>query len=387
MKKSKQKTTGVSTGKVSTGKLNKLKVEGLNLVSLLNLCALNNISVHNVKKFSPTIMEFELSDKDLNIFEKLDTHNYKIETVSIGGKKKFFGQAVYRIGLVIGLFVSILSMAFLHNRLFKVHIYGLSSIPESEVISTVKDYGIGIMSSLDFDKVSLQNFLQEKFNFSFVSIMTKGNSLLISVKEELPDLSEQYVEITANYNMVIREIKVFSGSTNLKSGDVVYMGQTLVYPYIFRGEEKVFVKPTAEITADVYFSKSFTHLSSEEINIRSGRKKIISSTVSLGRLRLFSSTTDSPFAEYEIETKSSLVSKYFLPIRVDKTYAYELTKTTITRDFESDKEGIIDSLKQSLYKQVPNELNVSSEDVFVKEIENGHIVNVCLTVPIELKYK
>lgn len=367
--------------------LNIIKCRSLNVSNFINFCVNNGISFRSINRTKDNYVYFEIDDKNLQLLKKLDTSKYEFEIVKIGGLKNILNTLIYRIGLVVGLALSITVMLLLNNRLFRVHVYGLASTQEQAVIDSVKEYGIGYLSSLDFDKSGLEQFLADKFNFSLVSIITKGNSLIISVKEELPDISNSYVAITADYNMVIQSIEVYSGTAKVKSGDIVYKGDTLVEPFISKSGDIVYVTPCAKITAKAYFNSHYNFISSEEKLERSGKKTIISSEISLGKLSLFKSSKENKFEKFELENSTNKVSQYFLPIMIKKTYAHELKKVLVNRDFESEKEELIARVKNSAYSLVPSNLKVENEEIKVTDTSTGKIINVFLECNIELNYK
>ena len=72
-------------------------------------------------------------------------------------------------------------------------------MPQNSLTPTEKTVLSALSSGLCGEK-----YLAEKFNFSFVSIISKGNSLILNVKEELPNITETYESIIAPYNMIIK---------------------------------------------------------------------------------------------------------------------------------------------------------------------------------------
>ena len=356
-----------------------------NGTQLINLCNSNNLTLKNIVRDEKGV-QFELNEKDYNSFKKIDTQRYTISIEQMGGIRVFLNKIVYRIGLIIGLIICSITMILMSNRLLQVHVVGLTSIEKNDVINELKSMGIGMFSNMNFDTAILESKLAEKFDFSLISIITKGNSLIINVKESLPDIEDTYVPIIADYNMVITSINVYSGTQKVKAGDIVYKGDTLVEPYIISGDSKVFVTPCAEIESSVYFSKSYTFLNTEEVMKKNGKRKCTNISISLGKWNIGDSSKGSSFENSETEEKSTLISKYFLPIKFKKTIEYELEKQIITRDFESEKDSIISNLKQSTYDMVPSNITIDEEDVSITPIDNGYIVNVSLMSNIRQVY-
>lgn len=363
----------------------KIKCTGLNLVKFVNECVNHNIELQGLKRLKNDEVEFYLTDSDLNKFNSLNLSNYNIEIEKFGGIRKILSFLLLRIGLIIGLVASIVLLILCNNRLLHIEIIGLTSLSEEEVEKSINDYGINKFSSLNVNISELENYLTETFNLSLVSIITKGNTMIVSIKEELPELSEDYTAIIANYDMVINSITVYSGTAKVKSGDIVYKGDILVEPYYLDGENKIEIKPCAEIIGDTFFNASYSFYREEDVLIRTGKKKIIESTYMLGNTKIFSSFSENNFLEYEEEESEKNISNYFLPIKVKNKVIYELASTTITRNFDDEKENIISQLKTEAYNKVPNVLVVDEEKLNIVETTFGNIVTLYLKCEVVQK--
>ena len=365
----------------------RLKIKGSNTNLIINNCVKNDIELQNVYRPSNQEIEITLSDNNLKKFKNLDLKNYEVTTLSTSLKQKFIHFLIFRIGLIIGVVASIILMFFMQNRLININIYGLNTIQREEFIDKINEYGIKRFSLMNFDKSDLEKYLADNFDLSFVSIITKGNTLIISAKEELPDINKGYVPITAEYNMIIKEINVFAGTSTKKIGDVVFAGDILVEPYEYISNEKISITPCAEIRGEVYFSASYNFVAEEEVQVRTGNSKIINFCMNIGKYKLLENKTDCPFENYEVEEIDSLITNYFVPIHVRKTIAYELTTETVTNNFEDEKDNIISKIKDEAYSQVPSNLNVISEDIKINSTNYGNIVTIYLKSSVYLKYE
>lgn len=365
----------------------RLKIKGSNTNLIINNCVKNDIELQNVYRPSNQELEITLSDNNLKKFKNLDLENYEVTTLSTSLKQKFIHFLIFRIGLIIGVVVSIILMFFMQNRLININIYGLNTIQREEFIDKINEYGIKRFSLMNFDKSDLEKYLADNFDLSFVSIITKGNTLIISAKEELPDINKSYVPITAEYNMIIKEINVFAGTSTKKIGDVVFAGDILVEPYEYISNEKISITPCAEIRGEVYFSASYNFVAEEEVQVRTGNSKIINFCMNIGKYKLLENKTDCPFENYEVEEIDNLITNYFVPIHVSKTIAYELTTETVTKNFEDEKDNIINKIKDEAYSQVPSNLNVISEDIKINSTNYGNIVTIYLKSSVYLKYE
>jgi len=365
--------------------LTRVSCGGLNLVKLVNLCSDNNIVLDNLIRIDSKTIEFSVNDNDLKIFKSLDLQNYNVEIISYGGLKKFLKTIYFRMGLIIGVVLSIILLFFINNRLFNIQIWGLENVSDEEVLLSLEEYGLNKFDLMNFNSVDIENYLSQEFNFSFVSVITKGNSLIINIKEELKDV-KTFESITSPYNMVITKINVFSGTSMLTIGDIVYAGDILVYPYEITNNERIDIEPYAEIEGETFFSERYEFVAEEDIYERTGKYKVVSSNVSLGNLKLFSNEDEHGFEHSEEQEYNQLVSSYFLPIKINKKIVFELQKVKRIRNFDDEKENIINNLKEKVYSKVPNNLAVDSEEIKISSTKYGNIVTIYLKSSVYLKY-
>ena len=364
--------------------LYRIRCEGGNLTRLINYLKDNDVHMENIFREDYLTLEFSINDASYKKMKSLNLSNYNIKIKNIGGWSKFLHFVYFRMGLIIGLVCAIVLLFLMQNRMFNLTIMGLNTMNKSEVEKSLEELGIKPMSLMNFDKSKIENYLCEKFNFSYVSIITRGNSLIINIKEALPEIDKSYQAITSPYNMVITKMNVFSGTSSLKIGDVVFIGDVLVEPYQIINNEMVEVSPCAEIEGDVFFSQKYDFFESQEIMERTGKSKIIESKYQLGKLKLFNSFANNPYENYEIETVDNLISNYFLPIKVNKTIAYELKKVTKQRNFDEEKNKIIDDLKKQVYSSVPENLVVENEEIAISSTKYGFIVTIYLKSSVYL---
>lgn len=368
-------------------KLAQLEITGYNLNNLLNVCIKENIELQDIVKLSPQQMEVKLSDKNLKKFNKLNIDNYEIKVKYPSLFQRFLHFLIYRIGLIAGIVASIVLILVMQNRLININIYGLDNINREEIIEKVNEFGIKKFSQMNFNCEDLEKYLMKNFDLSFVSIITKGNTLIINAKEELPDISKDYLPITADYNMIIKDIRVYSGTCCVKNGDIVFEGDVIVEPYEIINGERINITPCAEIQGEVYFCSSYEFREKKEICARTGDYQVIDIEYYLGKYKLYGNKYDCKYSDYDIEIDDKMITNYFLPIHIKKTIAYKKETVELEKDFEEEKEEIIDKLKKEAYSKVPDYLHVEGEDIKINSTNYGNIVTIYLKSSVYLKYE
>ena len=153
-----------------------------------------------------------------------------------------------------------------------------------------------------------------------------------------------------------------------------------------RSQELV-ITPCAEITADIFLNETFVFKTEETKQKRTGKKKLIDISLSLGKYKIFSKNNSITFESYEKSEKGSLIGKYLLPISINKTYAYELREDIVYRDFDKEKNKIVENMKNNIYSKVKSDWSINEENVIITPVSNGNIINVYLSCKINLVYR
>ena len=363
-----------------------LKITGNNLTNFINVCIANNIVIDNICKNDSNSIDINVNNYDYKVIKNLVKNQYKIEIISDNFVRRLIRTVKFRMGMIIGLVVSLVMFFMLNNRLLSVHIFGNEKVDKQSIEIALESYGIKKYNLMNFDSSVIENFLISEFDFSFVSIVTKGNALIINVKEEISNNKNSYSPITAEYNMVITKINVFSGTSRVSVGDVLFKGDIVVEPYEIRNDEMIEVDPCAEIYADIFFSESYKHYSTESVLVRTGNSCIVDSSVMIGNIKLFAHSVNNNFENFELVEKSLLVTDYFLPIVIKKTYAYETSLVDIEHNFEEEKAEIIDNLKNSVYSKVPKTMSIDDEQIIISSTNFGNIATINLKSSVYLRY-
>lgn len=366
--------------------LTKIKCTSKNCTSLLNKCILNNIEINNVYKDDDKGIIFDLNDENLKKFKKLSLENYKIEIERIGGFRLFRKLLINRIGVIVGFIISMIFCIILSNRVVDIKILGVGAEKSCEILDKLSDYGCKKYSKFNFNFENMENYLNDNFDFSLVSIIRRGNVIVINVKEELSEKSNKNEPIYSDFDMVITEIKVFAGTTTYKVGDIVYRGDVLVEPYVYKGEERLNITPSAKIVGDVYYSEKYDFYLEEKIKSRTGESKIINIEYSLGKIKLGSDQSDNLFEYYEIYECESLISNYFLPIKIKKVIAYELEEKNQVNNFDDCKNEIINVLKNRVYSIIDSNISILEEDYLITNMDYGYLINYYIKGSITLNY-
>ncbi len=360
-----------------------ISIKGSNLSNLINYLTSKNLNLINLSKDSNEI-KFELNYIDYGIFKGLTLDKYCIETLHKGGRYNVINLLINKLGLIIGLTLSIIFYIILSNRLLYINITGLTIVDRDDILHELSSIGVSRFATMPSSNEFIEDYLYSKFDFSLVSVIRRGNTLIISIKEEIAE-KNQSDGIVADFDMVIKDIRVLSGISKYSSGSLVRAGEVIVEPYTVVNGITIPIEPKAEIVAYKFTSESYKYVIEESIPVRTGKKSIVEIKYIIGDKIIYSDKSDCEFTSYELEDNISDISQYFLPISINYITAYEINYETIIRDINEDKEEIILSLKDKCYLKINGE-EVINESTSIIDYDGYKIINYYLTSQVTLIY-
>ena len=235
----------------------------------------------------------------------------------------------------------------------------------------------------NIDTKKIENSIKERFDeVSSVSVAIYGQTLLINYNPStIPEqLQGEFDPIISQYDGMITDIELISGTLNVHVGDIVQKGEELVSPYIVDTDEEIRqVTPIAKITMDVWISESVAHYDYRLETRRTG-KKVISSYVKLGELVIYSHEEENNFKEYELESYSrSLTKNLLLPFKLEKMVYYETQTDEIVEPFEEVKEEVIQKAREKTLIFLDKNAIIIEENYIVKDAGNIHSIEYTIT--------
>ena len=190
---------------------------------------------------------------------------------------------IARLGLIVGLVLSITFISIMSNMTLDVHIVGNILVPYERIEQCVNTNGYGV----GHVKYNSLHALEDKLldiddSISYASCAYKGTTLEINIKEALRDTEiKAYNEgnIIANTDGIVTRIMVSSGTSRVSIGDVVRRGDILIEPRRIYGEgEETSQRETyalGEVYAKCYMREDIVLDSSYEYLVDTGRRKTV----------------------------------------------------------------------------------------------------------------
>lgn len=309
--------------------------------------------------------------KDKQLCKQMENFDLQIERKQGFGILYHLLCLVKRYGIMTALFLAVAFFVVCSNFVFGIKIMGLESISQTEVRQILKQNGFEkINKKSDIDTSKFEKALTSNLkNVSLVSIIIKGNTLVVSIKEKVQNSEyenkDNFAPIVSDFDGILTKVQLVQGTLNKKVGDIIKKGDVLVFPYIVdaSGNQRQ-VEPKAEIYAKVYITQKASFYDVEMIAKRTGKSMTKTDIFAFG-LKIFSDHKECEFALYETEsTKKTISNGNIFPITLEKTIFYEIQNKRVENDFEQKKQQIMDDLKQKTLK------NLQECDIIENERQN-----------------
>lgn len=232
----------------------------------LNLCNINEITLWNVQNDGVKVKACTLIKAYKNIRKPAHKSGMKVKIIRKRGLPFFAKYNKARVGVLIGVFVSVLLLFLSSCVLWDVEVTGNTKMKSEELLESLSGYNVkvgSVKSKIDTKSVESQ-LLKDYPELSWVSINIFGMKAVLEVKEnkEMPEIVDDNIpmNIVAKKDGKIILVNGYSGTNVVKENDVVLKGDLLISGVkisqdgserIVRAKGKVFAETTTKLTAEV----------------------------------------------------------------------------------------------------------------------------------------
>lgn len=368
-----------------------ISLKGVNLNRVYKYCQKENIALYNIDRKDYKNIEFDINYKDKkHFYELVKLQNYACIESQTQGKNKIANFVKLRFGLIFGAFLFIFFNIFSSFMIFDIKIYGNSYVDSSKIIQVLNTYNINVgkfVKNQDFNfiETEITNNIED---ISLCSIMKKGTTIVVNVKEKLKNEEMQFIsqgkDIVATQNFTLTELVVANGTAKKKVGDSVKAGDVIVAGYVLDSYgKKINCKASANIKAKTWFSASEIYKKELEINVRTG-KKVINSYLDLFGVKYPIKNIKNEFEFFEEELKETEIKNNFLPFKMYTTTYYEITKQVVEQDFEKDRQKILEKCQKQAYSKVVDTSLISNMFDTITEEKDCFVITSYIEVNLSL---
>ena len=329
----------------------KIELNGYNIDNLLKTLHKKKITLTNIERTAYNQISFEILDKDHKKVKRYIA-NFKVKE-TLSKFKKIPQFLLNNLGVILGCFVGILFGIFASNYTWQIEVYGTKELSKDEIISVLKENGIRKGKVNHHTIEEIEEILLNKYDrIAQVSVIREGTAIIINLSEKLVYVEGEFAPIKAKYSGIIKEINIITGTTNVKVGDYVNVGDILVLPFnINAAGGKVGVMPLAEIKAEMFVVGKCELKKFQTKLVRTGNTTTIYN-YKFKNKKLFSSKNKNSFALFETVMYNENVSD-ILPLNRDVVVCFELKQIEVENDFEKEKQTLIDASIKEAYENLP----------------------------------
>ncbi len=236
----------------------------------------------------------------------------------------------------------------------------------------------------NIDVENIENQILNIPYISYVSIIIRGNALIINIREQLTNTeivdSGNFAPLVSIYDCKITSIKLIQGTLAVQVGDIVRVGDVLVYPYTTDSQGNTrSVQPLANIVADVYITSALT-VYDQKIERKYSGNVVKNYEISFLGLQLFSTQYEVSFPKYESETYTRYIFDTLLPIKITYKNYYEYTDVVVYSNFSENLEEYVDKTRQTALLNIKDYDIIKNESHIIRDYDGYHVVEYSLTV-------
>jgi similar to stage IV sporulation protein len=321
----------------------RVNIEGMNIEWLLNQMFNKGILITNLHRISHKQIVFSTDYKSQKkLIALLKNSCYTLNIKKEFGAPYIFKFFKSRLGLLIGLILSVCLCLIYSFILWNINIIGNENISDLVILNEIKSTGVctGILlNSIDTDKLENQ-IMNSISDIAMVNIGIKGTNLIVVIKEKIPkDTVNVNGNLVAEFDAVITKIVTIQGTQKVQVGEVVKKGEVLIEgSFTNTNGETESCKAIGTIMANVWYTGGTQFYEEKTVLARTGKYIDISYLMLLNSAMPIKRATNN-FLFYEIENSTRyLFDKNILPFKIVKQRIYELEPVVVIESFEENKE-------------------------------------------------
>ena len=367
-----------------------IEIEGYYIERFINICKSRNVTIWNLKRKEDIKLQFKARIQDFRELIKIAKKTRC--KLKIKNKKgvpflfhKYKKRKIFLIFLILFASLIILSSNFVWN----VEIQVEDGANVENIEEDLKSFGLEVgklKSSID-SKSIINEMRLKRSDIAWMGIELKGTNAIVKLvkADEKPDIIDEseYCSIVSNKAGIITKINAQDGTANVKVGDTVNVGDTLISGWMegkYTGIRYVHAK--GEIEAKVWYTKNKKIMYNTTERQKTGEEEN-KYTLKFNNFKINLSKKLSKFQIYdtiETENKVRIFSNFYLPISLIKTTNQEVIEEQKTYDVEEAKNIGIQELEEELNNEIENKESIVNKNINTYVEDDG--VNVYVTYEV-----
>ena len=358
-----------------------VSIEGYYIERFINLCRNRKIMIWHLKRKEDINLIFRVN---VNDFKQICNLAKKTKCkVKIKNKRgfpfllhRYKKRKIFFILLVLLIFLILFSSNFVWN----VDIYEENGKVLENIEKDIEDSGlkIGMLKSSIDTKEIINKIRLQRNDIAWIGIELKGTNAIVKIvkADKMPDIidNSQYCSIVSDKDGVITKINAQSGTANVKVGDTVRKGETLINGWMEGKYTGIrYVHAQGEIEAKVWHTKYINIPYNTKERKETGEEEN-KYTIKINNFKINLHKGVSKFEIYdtiETENKMKLFSDFYLPISIIKTTYKQIEEKPKTYTIEEAKKVGIEQLEEQLEQEIENKDSIVNKNINTYEKENS----------------
>lgn len=331
------------------------------------------ISVFRCSLFHAKKVRKKLKELDIEIVEEKNVGFFSFMLRSLN---------VYVLSAII--FCALL-FAVQSPYIWQFEIIGEETLSKTEIVNFIKENFSNNKFKLSTKKV--EGALYDEYDeISFVSVIVRGQTLVVNIKEKLlPDeIFGDFEPVVSEYDGKVTGVNLISGTMAVQTGDYVKAGDVLVYPYYDDAGTIKQVMAKAEITMEIYHTATVTHFT-DRVELERTGNSVTTTEILLFNLPIYVNENVADFSLYEkVEEERDLIENNILPLKLRRTTIYELEEKVIHETFEEAQERLIEEARENALKNADGCDIIVDEYYTVEKFDSYTKLNYCIVEEIKV---
>lgn len=367
-----------------------ITMEGYYIERFINMCRSNKIAIWHLKRKKEVQLDFCVGIQDFKEICKIAKKTRG--KVKINRKRglpfllhRYQKRKIFFIFLLLMIALTVLSSYFVWN----VDIREENGQELENIARDIEEAGLKIgewKGKINTKEIINKIRLQRK-DIAWMGIELKGTNAIVKVvkADEKPEIinEEEYCSIMADKVGIITKINAQKGMANVKVGDTVNIGDTLINGWMegkYTGIRYVHAK--GEVEAKVWHTKfiNVPYNTTERIETGNIENRY---AIKFNNFKINFPKKLSKFEIYdtiETENKMKLFSDFYLPISILKTTNKEVKEVQKNQEKEEAKNIGIERLEQELDQEIQDKESIVGKNINTYEKEGSIDVYVTYEV-------
>lgn len=367
-----------------------ITIEGYYIERFINMCRSNKIAIWHLKRKKEVQLDFRVNIHDFkevcNIAKRTKC---KLKIKSKRGipflLHRYKKRKIFFILLIMIIFLTLLSSNFVWN----VDIIEENGQELENIEKDIEEAGLktGEWKAKINTKEIINKIRLQRSDIAWIGIELKGTNAIVRLvkADEKPEIidDEEYCSIISEKAGIITKINAQTGTANVKVGDTVNVGDTLINGWMEGKYTGIrYVHAQGEIEAKVWYTKykNIPYNTTERKETGNIQNQY---TIKFNNFKINLHKGVSKFKIYdtiETENKMRLFSDFYLPISIIKTTYKEVEEQPKIYDKEEAKNIGIQQLQEELDKEIENKESIVGTNINTYEKEDGIDVYVTYEV-------